>query len=177
MINVALLSEVLVEVESVIASRFGSRVSRIGRRFDAADLYQTTCLKAVESFEGCKAQSVEELRHWVLTIAKSVYCNACESSFASKRSLKREECAVGVATDESREGYQPAASDLTAVEQMVVSESVEMAFGRMTDSQAKAVRMRYLDDASYEAIAADMGLTVNSVRLLVSRGLKAAQAA
>ncbi len=45
-------------------------LASISRRFDVDDLVQTTALKAISAAANCQADSLEQLRHWVLSIAR-----------------------------------------------------------------------------------------------------------
>jgi len=175
-----LVCETLADLESTIRARYSRRLSRMNQRFDLDDLYQTVCLKAVTGAAACRAESLDQLRHWVLTIAKC----ACETAVtthlgAGKRSLRSEQVAIGVATEQSRDGYQPAADDREVRESMVVREECGHVLGildRLPQLQQAAVRLRYIEGAEYQQIAEQLGVTLGAARSLVTKGLVNARA-
>ena len=175
-VTTELVASVLVEVESAIISRYGRKLVNMTQRFDSDDLVQMVAVKAIRSVDSCKAQSMDELRHWVLLIARSVCQDALKSHRgAAKRSTKCEQVAIGVATDDSRDGYQPSI-DCEPAELAIIAEdcqAIAAALESIPATQAAAVRMRYVDGLEYDVIASELGVSINSVRLLVSRGLKA----
>lgn len=52
-----------------------------------------------------------------------------------------------------------------------IAARVEAHLGELSDSLAKAVRARVMDDLSYDEVAALLGCTVNAARVRVSRAL------
>lgn len=174
-----LVLETLAATESTIRARYARRLSRMNQRFDLDDLCQTVAIKAVQSADSCKAETMEQLRYWVLTIAKYT----CETAVtehlgAKKRSLRAESVAIGVATEESRDGYQPASEDVGGLDAAIVREECEQAYAMLdclTAAQRQAVTMRYVDQAEYSDIAEALGVTMQAARSLVSRGLQAAR--
>jgi RNA polymerase sigma factor (sigma-70 family) len=158
-----LVLETLAATESTIRARFGRRLSRMNQRYDLDDLCQDVAIKAVNGADGCRAETMEELRHWILTIAKYT----CETQVTrhlgtGKRSLRVEAVVVGQATDESRDGYQPATGDCEGLEAAVIREEVEQAYAmldRLWAPRKTALLMRLVDGASDEEIAEKLGVT------------------
>lgn len=161
------LVAVLEECEPTIRGRFTRKLSKIGQRFDADDLVQTTRMKAFAAIEKCRAADDFELRNWVLQIAKNAYRTEIDNHVGrGKRSVKRE-----VESDD----VLLTRPSLNAVDATEVSEScseVVAMLDELPTNQARAVRAVYLEGRDYPELADEMGVSVNSVRLLVSRGLK-----
>lgn len=161
------LVSAFVEVESTIRGRFTRKLCRIGKRFDVDDLLQSTRLKAFAAIDKCYAADDLELRHWILQIAKNAYRTEIDNHIGrGKRSINREVDSVDVLLTRP---------NLKAVETSEISEScneVVALLDALPPSQSQAVKAVYLDGREYADIADEMGVTINSVRLLVSRGLK-----
>lgn len=177
-VTTKLLIETLSEVESVIVSRYSRKLAMVSARFGIDDLLQTVAMKAHVSLESCQAETAEELRHWVLTIARNAVETVITANRASKRSTLREGCAIGVATDESRDGYQPAApiaDPATATEVKEQCEAMLAVVETLPELQAKCLRMRYLEQMEYDEIAKVVGCSAQAVRSVVSRGLAKAR--
>jgi RNA polymerase sigma factor (sigma-70 family) len=169
------LVAVLSATESVIRARYTRKLAIIAGRFDIEDLLQETARKCFGALESCNAQSDDELSHWVLQTARFTCQSAITTHRSLKRSTAREQVAIGVATDDSRDGYQPAVDADPSVACEIAEQTAAMlsALESIPANQAKAVRMSYLDGADYPEIAEALGVSVNACRLLVSRGIKA----
>lgn len=163
----------LLDCEATIRGRYDRKLSMLGSRFDVDDLFQVTCMKAHQAQESCKAETPEQLRHWILTIAKNSFETAKTTHLGVQtRSLRREDCAIGVATDDSRDGYQPADDDAAdSVEQHEDFLRATALVDRLPKQSQRILSMRYVDQLDYSEIAEREGMTENSVRLVVSRGL------
>ena len=177
-ITTDLLMETLAETESTIRARFARRLGRMNQRIDLDDLCQIVAMNAWQSMDTCHAQSMTELRHWVLTIAK----HTCESAVTkhlgvAKRSLRVESVVVGQATDESRDGFQPASDDLNGIDAAILRELCDAMYSildRLSEPRRTAIIMKKLQNVSYAEIAAKLNVTEATARLMVSRGLEQA---
>lgn len=168
---------VLEEVRPLIRQRYGNRLEKTVRaRLDPVDLFQSVALRAIVGFEGFNGQERDELKHWVLTIAR----NTCMSMLwahikCHKRSTHREGPAVG-STDPDDPFSEPAGWAADPEVLAVMKEQRELvlgALGELPTRQATAVRMRYVESRSYEEIATSLDCTCAAARKLVSRGLSA----
>lgn len=178
-VTVESLVSVLATTEPIIRARYARKLSMIGGRLDIDDLCQMVALKAFRYIETCEAKDAEQLSYYILTIAKWEVEQALNSNRkCAKRSTTREQVAIGVATDASRDGYQPSVESDPAVAVEIKERCALMidALKGLTAKQAQAVRMSYLEGAEYPVIAETMGISVNAARLLVSQGIKAARA-
>lgn len=161
------LVAVLDECEPTIRGRFTQKLSKIGKRFDADDLMQSTRLRAFAAIEKCNAADDFELRNWILQIAKNTYKSEITNHVGvSKRSVKRED------NSDAALLTRPSLNTVDATEVSESCEEVIALLDELPPNQSQAVRASYLDGRGYADIADEMGVTVNSVRLLVSRGLK-----
>lgn len=178
-VTTELVIATLNDVEGIIISRFSRKIAMISKRVDIEDVLQEIRIKAVQSAKDCKAVDADQLRFWVLTIARYTVESMITRERAIKRSTTREECAIGVSTDESRDGYQPAGSEVDPSVKAEVSEVCAIMISMLdslSPAQATAIRMLYLENASYEEIAAKLGNTVLAARNVVDRGLKSLRA-
>ena len=175
MITEARLLAVLSEVESIIRSRYARKLSMVSSRVEIDDVFQLVALKCYRALSQCRAESDDELRHWVLQAARHEVQTAITGHRAAKRSTAREQVAIGVATDDSRDGFQPAVEldPSVACEIREQCDAMLYALNSLPANQAQAVRMLYLDGREYADIADAMGISINACRLLVSRGIKA----
>ena len=174
-----LLVEMMPELETIIRGRLAHRVLSLGARFDLDDVCQTVWQSVFRFLDTCQAETVEQFKHWVLTIAK----NTTESMVtyergSNVRSTRREECAIGVSIDGEGDGYQPAARTVDPAVQAEVSEECQ-AMLAVIESLPKSFRtvltLKYIDGLENDEVAAQMGCHVDTVRSLHSKALKMAR--
>ncbi len=160
---------VIDECEPMIRARYARKLNAIGNRYDIDDLLQATRLKAHRAVDQCRASAEDvSLRHWVLQIASMTYKTEITNHVGvAKRSVKREsgELKCDLMT-------RPGQNAVDTSELNESANEIIALLDELPKSQAKAVRANYIDAREYSDIAEEMGVTVNSVRLLVSRGLK-----
>lgn len=164
------VTDVLLELDAEIRSKYSQRISKISRRFDIDDLVQSTALRALRGAKSCRAETVDELRGWVMTIVKRTMLTAFAREIgASKRSILRE-AGEAELSSLSQDGLFldtiEAAEELER-ELLTVQELIATLPGR----QAQAIRLRYLEQLEYCEIAEKMNATTLAVRSLVSKGL------
>lgn len=162
------LFAVIDEVEPTIRERYSSKLRTLAKRFDTDDLMQSVRLRAYRAIGSCEASSDDaELKHWVLKIAANAYKTEVETHVGTgKRSTKRESGSVELVATHA------AVKTVDSTEMAESAAEIIALLNELPATQAKAVRMSYLDGREYSDIAAELGTTVNAVRLLVSRGLK-----
>jgi RNA polymerase sigma factor (sigma-70 family) len=124
-------------------------------------------MKAHMSRDKARAETPEQLRHWILTIAKSSYLTAVASNFAAKRDIRKERAECGAEPFANT----PEPIDIVATEHNL--QLVKRYLYRLSPDSQRAVELRYLEQLGYSEIADRMGKTENAIRLLVSRGLRA----
>lgn len=92
---------------------------------------------------------------WIFSVTNSVFLD-----FVKKRS-------EAVTEDGAIERL---ADSLNPIEPVPVE--IELYLDRLPDQQREAVRMRYIDEKSFEAISAALETSPDNVRKIVSRGIK-----
>lgn len=114
-------------------------------------------------------------RHWILTIAR----NTCEGLITThrgyaKRSTRMEAMSIDNKASSDDTSFQPAVSDdpadIVAIDETIAE--VMAALGTLSERQQIAVRMKYMDGAEYDAIAAALNVSYGAARTLVSRGVE-----
>lgn len=178
-----LIAETVFSLKFLIAARHGRMLATIGQRVDVDDLLQVVAERAMASCAKCKATSVDEFQHWILTIASnSARLMIRDNCAIGKRSIRREGFAIGAASDADdstqRSGFQPADldSDPSAIAEVAeATQAVLAVLDRLPVGQARAVRMRYLEQMGNQDIADKLGVSNDAVRLLVSRGIRRAR--
>ena len=149
------LVAVLDECEPTIRGRFTQKLSKIGKRFDADDLMQSTRLRAFAAIEKCNAADDFELRNWVLQIAKNTYKSEITNHVGvSKRSVKREDHSDAALLT------RPSLNTVDATEVSESCEEVIALLDELPPNQSQAVRASYLDGRDYTDIADEMGVTI-----------------
>ncbi len=169
----------LESVRSIIAARFAGRLQLIKSRVDIDDVMQAVAMKAFNGLAACQADNDEQFEHWVLTIAKHTVESLVTAHRSQKRSTAKEAFAIG---RDSRTGEgvgdqmigftQFAAKTMTPDEILSVREecsAVMSAVDGLGEYQSKVVKMMFVEMKSYEEIASELGVTVSSLRNVVSR--------
>jgi RNA polymerase sigma-70 factor (ECF subfamily) len=145
--------------------------ARVGPRLDASDIVQQTCLsvhRKIADFEGDASQFLA----WLRRIHECNIQNAFRDHVQlQKRSVGREQ-SVGQS--------DPAISDLatsqaTSPSQRLLldEESVRLAAAveRLTEEQATAIRLKFLEGYPISEVAQRMDRSVDAVGALIRRGL------
>jgi len=152
-----------------VRRRARNRLSPIQSRFDADDLVQVTAMKATRAADTCRAKSMEDLRNWVLVIAKHTMLSELQKELGTQKRP------VLVQSNAGDEAVAPEPQPLQAIEAAEETagqfQIVQRSLDQIPQRQAAAIRMRYLEELGYPAIADRMGITVSAARTLVTRGL------
>jgi len=141
---------------------------RMGRRIDASDLVQQTCLSVHKQIGGFVGQDVAQFAAWLRQIHERNIRNAVRDQLhAGKRAASREE--------HLPEGEEHAIRQ-TSPSQHVVrrEESVRLAnaISQLVDDERDALRRRYLEGQTVAEIAAAMGLSKDALARLFKRAMK-----
>ncbi|OGL72780.1 hypothetical protein A3F28_01910 [Candidatus Uhrbacteria bacterium RIFCSPHIGHO2_12_FULL_57_11] len=129
-----------------------------GNRHQAEDLTSEIFIKALEHFD-----SYDERRSkssWIFTIARNHLANYYRS-------------AGRVVTDEDFESLPVAADDLE--ERFAAGEEEEMlirGIGKLRPKEAELVRMKYLDELSYEEMAGVLGRDKGALKVATFRAMQ-----
>lgn len=169
------LVDALTACESTIRARFTRRLSMVSSRVDVDDLIGEVSYKLFRSLDTCQATTDDELRHWILQTAKWTAETMITGHRASKRSTAREHVAIGVATDDSRDGYQPSLNDdpCEVAQANETLASVMAVIDGLRPMQAACVKASYLHGRDYADIADEFGISHEAVKQHVKRGLAA----
>jgi RNA polymerase sigma factor (sigma-70 family) len=159
------LIEIINDSRAEIGAMSIRRLQAVQARFDLDDLQQVTAMKAFANREKLVDDSEETAKHWV----KKIAANTCKSALqhdlwtAKRPSLKMQiPLKEVIAPEES-----------LAVEIADDFALVQFALTQIPATQAKAVRMVYLEMSEYAEVCSELGCSLNAARLLVSRGLAA----
>jgi RNA polymerase sigma-70 factor (ECF subfamily) len=132
----------------------------------AFDLMSETFAKALERRHQFRGSCVEEERAWLFAIARNELLRFWRDGTIEEAALTRLGIAVPLLTDPEIERIDERASRAEAT-----------AIGRELDSlpkqQRRAVEMRIVDEVEYDVLAAALGVSVQTARARVSRGLRA----
>jgi RNA polymerase sigma-70 factor (ECF subfamily) len=141
---------------------------RMGRRIDASDLVQQTCLSVHKQIADFVGQDAAQFAAWLRQIHERNIRNAVRDQLhTEKRAIGREE--------------RLADADVHAVRQTTPSqhvvrreESVRLAkaIAQLVEDEREALRRRYLEGQSVAEIAEAMGLSKDALARLFKRAMK-----
>lgn len=141
-------------------SRIRSRIGiKLRGRVHPDDVFQEACLRAFESLGRFQAQSDDSFYHWLCGIAEHLLWNA---------SQKRSGC-------EGRLVHDVSASTVSAGRQLRREERMnrlQEAMRGLSEDQREAIQLAKIDGLKVREIAARMDRTPDSVKQLLSRGLR-----
>ncbi|GIX00697.1 MAG: hypothetical protein KatS3mg111_4029 [Pirellulaceae bacterium] len=147
---------------------------RLRQRLDPADVVQTTFLEAQRDFPAFRGDNVAQLLAWLRNILRHNVLSTHQRHLgAEKRNAGRE------VTNHAVEG-SPALTDMVPAEttspsgrvmRQEVAQMLHLHLARLPDSQAEALRLRYIHGCSLKEIAERMGRTELAVAGLLKRGL------
>ncbi len=149
---------------------------RMRQRIDPADLVQTTFLEAQRDWAAFRGSTPAEFTSWLRHILKNNVASAVARHITTqKRSLDREVAAGGVGTSSGGDwlAQQPAgtSSPSRRIVRAEVAEQLLEALHGLPETQAEAVRLRYLEGQTLAEIVDRMGKSDTAVAGLLKRGL------
>jgi RNA polymerase sigma-70 factor (ECF subfamily) len=139
---------------------------RLAGRIDESDAVQQTCLSALRNFGQFRGQSAGEFVVWLRTTHELNLKNVVRNHLAAKRAAGRDrplEDAVSPVED----GDSPTQRVLLGEQAVLLA----LAIDNLPESQAEAVRLRYLEGLSLATIAVRIGRTEQAVVGLLKRAL------
>jgi RNA polymerase sigma-70 factor (ECF subfamily) len=141
---------------------------RMGRRIDASDVVQQTCLSVHKQIGDFVGQDAAQFAAWLRQIHERNIRNAVRDQLhTEKRAISREERLADVDVHAVRQ---------TTPSQHVVrrEESVRLAkaIAQLVEDEREALRRRYLEGQSVAEIAAAMGLSKDALARLFKRAMK-----
>ena len=148
------------------------------RRIDPADLVQVTFLEAKRDWEQFRGNSAGEFVAWLRNIMKNNIATAVARHITTqKRSLSRE---VSFSVNQGDDGADQwignlAGHSTSPSRKAIRAESAKQLFAALhgiPETQAEAVRLRYLEGLSLAEIVDRMGKSETAVAGLLKRGLQ-----
>ena len=160
----------------MLAHRYLS--DKLKRRIDPADLVQVTFLEAKRDWEQFRGNSAAECAAWLRNILKNNVATAVTRHITTqKRSLNREVSFAAVSPDGSAGQWigEVPGSTTSPSRRAIRAESAKQLFDALhaiPETQAEAVRLRYLEGLSLAEIVDRMGKSETAVAGLLKRGLQ-----
>lgn len=160
----------------MLAHRYLSE--KLKRRIDPADLVQVTFLEANRDWEQFRGNTPGECAAWLRNILKNNVATAVARHITTqKRSLSRE---VSFATNHNEDSAaqwigQLPGSTTSPSRKAIRAESAKQLFDALhgiPETQAEAIRLRYLEGLSLTEIVDRMGKSETAVAGLLKRGLQ-----
>jgi RNA polymerase sigma-70 factor (ECF subfamily) len=145
--------------------------ARVGARLDASDVVQQTCLSVhrnIAEFEGNQAQFLA----WLRQIHERNIQNAFRDHVQlKKRSIEREQRVEQSGFGISQ--FAPAQVSSPSRRLMLDEDSVRLAaaLDELTEEQATAIRLKFLEGYRVSEVAQSMDRSVDAVGALIRRGL------
>lgn len=161
----------------MLAHRYLSE--RLRRRIDPADIVQVTCLEAKRDLGAFRGETPAEFAAWLRGMLKHNVASAVTRHVtAQKRSLKREVEPKPLAAGDSANGgwIQQMPGSTTSPSGVAIREEAAMALlhalHQLPETQAEAIRLRYMEGLSLAEIVERMGKSETAVAGLLKRGLQ-----
>ncbi len=160
----------------MLAHRYLSE--RLRRRVDPADIVQLTFLEAQRDLHAFRGETPAEFAGWLRGMLKNNVATAVTRHVTTqKRSLKREVHAAPSPAGDSNDGWlgqfpgSTTSPSGVAIRGEAVMALVE-ALHQLPETQAEAIRLRYMEGLPLAEIVERMGKTDTAVAGLLKRGLQ-----
>jgi RNA polymerase sigma-70 factor (ECF subfamily) len=132
----------------------------------AVDLTAETFAIALGSWSRLRDRSEEEVRAWLLTVARRQVSRYLRRARVERRAVER----LGIRVPALHE------DDVAEIERRAGLGELRAALGaelaRLSEEQREALRLRVIEERSYEEVASSLGITEDAARARVSRGLR-----
>ena len=148
---------------------------RLRRRIDPADIVQHTYLEVQRDLHSFRGDSPAEFAGWIRNILKhNVATAVARHVSAQKRSIGRE---VSAGTDSAAANWfaqMPGSTTSPSKRVMREEAAMEMldALTRLPETQAEAVRLRYMEGLTLAEICERIGKSETAAAGLLKRGLR-----
>lgn len=133
----------------------------------ALELTAETFALALRSWRRLATLAPEQQRAWLFTVARRLLARYLRRAKVERRAIRR----LGMQLPEVDE------EDLLLIEQRAglpeLRQTLERELARLSDNQREALQLRVLEDNSYEEMALKLGISEQTARARVSRGLRA----
>lgn len=133
----------------------------------ALELTAETFAVALSSWQKLSALASEQQRAWLFTVARRLLGRYLRRAKVERRAVHR----LGMQLP------QPNQEDLQLVEERAgladLRETLRHELSRLNAAQQEALRLRVLEEQSYEEMAVALGISEQNARARVSRGLRA----
>jgi RNA polymerase sigma factor (sigma-70 family) len=133
----------------------------------AAEMTAETLAIALREWVKLHGRSVEEQRAWLLTVARRQLSRYLRRLRVERRALER----LGIEVPRMLEDDVARIEALAGVDELRGALTRELE--RLSAEQREAVRLRVVEERSYEEIAQTLGISEQAARARVSRGLRA----
>ena len=161
----------------MLAHRYLSE--RLRRRIDPADIVQVTCLEAKRDLHAFRGETPSEFAGWLRGMLKNNVASAVTRHITTqKRSLKREVQPGNAPEGDSAGGgwLQQMPGSTTSPSGVAIREEAAMALlealHQLPETQAEAIRLRYMEGLPLSEIVERMGKSEMAVAGLLKRGLQ-----
>lgn len=151
-----------------IARYAGQKLGGCRDRFDGEDVAQIIAFKVCRDQDTVSGISEEQIRAWVWTVTRHTVRSIGADQNNLKRSVKR---TVHLGAEVDFYDQRVKAAESVAISNEEAQAVVEHILGCLPETQAEAIRLRYLEGKSSAEIAEAMELSVGAVSGLLKRGL------
>jgi RNA polymerase sigma-70 factor (ECF subfamily) len=133
----------------------------------AVDLTAETFAIAISSWGRVRDLGVEQARAWLFTVARRRYGRYLRRARVERRMVER----LGIRVPAVHH------DDLALIEERAglveLRRALGRELGRLSDGQRQALQLRVVEECSYEEVASRLGVSEQTARARVSRGLRA----
>ena len=133
----------------------------------ALDLMSETFAVALEECPKFRGTTPEQERGWLYAIAKSQLTHFLRDGDIDRRALQRLDLSPAQLTDPDIERIET----LAGIAEL--AKRVNGALAGLPPDQQDAIRLRVVDELDYPAVASQLGISEQTARARVSRGLRA----
>ena len=160
----------------MLAHRYLSEALR--RRVDPSDIVQLTCLEAKRDLGAFRGSTPAEFAGWLRGMLKNNVATAVTRHITTqKRSLKREVTGGNDEGDSGQGGWiQQLPGSITSPSGVAIREeavvALMQALHQLPETQAEAIRLRYMEGLPLAEIVERMGKSDTAVAGLLKRGLQ-----
>lgn len=133
----------------------------------AADLTAETFALAFGSWTRLRGRSDAEVRAWLFTVARRQVSRYLRRARVERRAVQR----LGIRVPPVHEDDVAAIEERAGLAELRAALGVELA--HLSAEQREALRLRVVEDRSYEEVARVLGVSEQAARARVSRGLRA----
>ena len=172
--DVAARDELLLQMQGYIDMMASKHLDKsLQQKVSSADIAQQALTQVIQNFDSFRGQTAAEFRGWLGRIIEREMGKIRRMFYAQKRDVHKEQN-IDAASSAAKNYNAPADGNRTPSSEAIAAEQIEnfyQTLSKLPDHYSEVIRLKSIENLTYEEIANTMNRTKNSVEKLYFRAV------